>query len=71
MKQRKKNLLRAWLYKKLGGNTISFKFIGDKGKDQIHLSSFTHYNEFKDEFVIDWTNKTITLVTRKSITRSF
>ena len=62
---RTKNIFIAWLIKKSGGICVSFSYVGDKGKSQVHSTSFLHYNPFKDEFIIDWTNKEIKITTRK------
>lgn len=59
-----KNIFILWLIKKLGGVPVDFLYVGEKGKKQIHASSYLHFNPIKDEFIIDWTNKNIILTTR-------
>lgn len=38
---------------------VRFEYEGDKGKDQIHYTSFLHFNPSEDEFIINWDTKRV------------
>lgn len=59
--QKMKIKMIVFLINILGGMLIDLEFEGNKGIQQVHNSSYFHYQPFKDKLIINWDSKTVIL----------